>query len=446
MKNILFLFLIISNVAFGQTVNIKDFGAIANDTLDDTKAFNKAYQAVPNGGTITVPIGTFICNLASPSIYGSGSTSSCIPIDKWGVKKIKIVGETGAKITTNRTSGNIFYFFNQCMDCTVENIFFENTHPLTTAQTNAIYLTGLGSNNIRNFTIRDCRFEGFSTAILAQGVVSLKIINNIFEAPLGHDNAQDSEEPAVYVWFGDNSNGQCYDVNMNGNYASGFSGKNINSTATKRPTDGFVYGTVYGLNYQNNVTKNFGQEHILLSPNITYPNLNYSVLITNNQFNCAIPDSSKWKGLPLTSNYGVRADLNNVIVSDNNFYSFTQGVMIRPYDYPKAKGHSYTVSNNRFYSPRSYYYDVKNAINIQGATANQAYNIVVSNNVVDIDSISLKGNKSVIQVYDTEKLRIKNNDIFARNVIGNGFVLTGITIGRSTIDILNSGNTLSGLK
>ena len=395
-----------------MAIDVKSYGAKGDGIQDDTIYINSAITAaIVSKQDLFISEGTYLCNT-----FTSGSHE--LLLNQNGTKKIRIYGEANTKITTSQPSGSTFYVYYSTVDTTIENIFFENTHPITSAQTNAIVLAGLAQNAIKNFTIKNCRFEGFSTAISAQGVVGLNIINNQFASPLGHDNAQNNVQPAVFIWLADNANGQCFDVNISNNVANGYSGVDITKTTTRLPMDGFVYGTAYGIKINGNTTRNLGQEHISVAPQSTFPILNYPVLIEDNIIYQTIPT-----GCTLTSNYGIRADCNNVTIKDNNLYDYSLGILVYPYQYPTLKQHSYFISGNKFFSPRSSYYNVLEAIKIQGSTNNAACNIVVSDNFVDIDGVTMQSSRSAISIYNASKVNIKNNTVYAQNVVLNGFTL-----------------------
>ena len=306
-------------------------------------------------------------------------------------------------------------------------------------QTNAIQLLGTNKNAIKNFIIRNCRFEGFSSAIVTQGVQGLTIQNNIFESPKGHDNAQNGSQPAVFIWLADNSNGQCFDVKILNNSVNGYTGNDITQTTTRRSMDGFVYGSAYGIKIEGNITRNLCEEHLLFQPQTTHTNLNYPVLITGNQFYLSIPSESVKEGATLISNYGIRADCNNVNIYNNDFYDYSLGVLIWPFQYSNLSQHGYNISGNRFYSARTASYHVREAIKIQGSLKNPANNIVVSNNVIDIDGITMKSSRAVVAVYDCNQVSITNNNIFAQNIILNGYIFSGI-LSEACTDVKNENN------
>ncbi len=427
-------------------ISVKDYGAIGNGIIDDTLAINTALvAAITLKKDLFFPTGDYLCNTVTSYIY-SFSTNKQLRLESNNKIKMKIFGEKNSKITTTLTQYTLFYFYNNICDLVIENLFFENTHIITTNQTTGLSFAGSSLNKIKNLTIRNCRFEGFSTAILMQGVTGATIENNVFEAPLGHDNAQNSSQPAVYIWFADNNNGQCYDIKVLNNVANGYTGTDITTTTTLRPMDGFVFGIVYGFKYIGNTTKNFSEEHILLHPASTITSTAYTSLITNNQFYCSIPANSMKSEAPLIVNYAVRADGNNVNIVNNDFIDYTIGVLIYPFVYPTLKQHGYNVTNNRFYSPRSAVYDIHEAIKIQGSpdSGNEAYNVIVKDNYIDIDTISMKRNSRCISLYDCENSVVTNNNIFCNNVTLNGFTLYGILYS-TLINNVSSGNNMVGV-
>jgi len=434
------IILLQQSISFGTDVNAKSVGAKGDGVQDDTPYLNLALEnALSQGVNLFIPAGTYKCNQFTT---GSGS-AAIIQMDQQGIKTIKIYGESGTKITTEQDSGCILYIFYQNSNVILDNIFFENTHDTIQTQTNAIQLAGLNQNAIQNLTIQNCTFEGFSTAISAQGVKGLIIQNNLFQSPKGHDNAQNNTQPAVYIWLADNANGQCYNVTIQNNTANGFTGSNISNTITKRAMDGFVYGTGYGITIQGNTTQNLSEEHIAIQPQVTSPNTTDSVVITGNKFFEYIPlGSFRGDGTPLVSNYGVRADCNNVTITNNDFYSYTQGVLVYPFQYPNLKQYNYKIVKNRFYSPNSSIFDVSEAIKVQAPSANPASNITVSENFIDVELIQMKSSRSTISIYDCDKVNIIDNYIFGQKIDLNGFTISGI-LTQSCTNVVNVSNEIT---
>ncbi len=427
MKKLLFILLLVPSLLFA-TVDVKSFGAKGDGIQDDAPFINKAIaSALLTGDDVFISEGTYLCNLIAASSKGS------LVINQYGVKNIKIYGESGTIITTSLASGCILQVYNKAKDISIEGIFFQSTHAITQNQTNAIYLQGLSSNGIENFRVKNCRFEGFSTAISLSGVRGTLIESSVFESPLGHDNAQDNTAPAVFIWMADNANGQCYDVRIINNTANGFTGTDITSTTTKRPMDGFVYGSGYGILISGNITRNFCEEHIAISPSVTFPTLNYPVLITGNLFYQSLPiGCMRSVGVPIQSNYGIRTDISNVVINNNTFFDYTTGILILQSQYPTAKQFGYTIQNNTLISPKGTNYNMTYAILIRGTVGNPVTNTVITGNQITIEEIQLKRSVQAISLNDINKLVFTNNTIFTNNIDLNGFTIIPISVSRCT--------------
>jgi len=57
----------------GNAVDIRDYGAVANDGVDDTEKIQQAIKDTPQGGTLYIPAGTFLINPAfqGPNQWGA---------------------------------------------------------------------------------------------------------------------------------------------------------------------------------------------------------------------------------------------------------------------------------------------------------------------------------------------------------------------------------------
>lgn len=400
-------------------LNAKSVGAKGDGIQDDSPYLNAAIaKALLIGEDLFIPAGVYKCEQ-----FGS-PYNKILQMNQSGVKTIRIYGEEGTKLTTSQPIGCLFYIFDKNVDVVIEDIFFENTHGITMNQTNALQLLGTNDNSIHNFVIRRCRFEGFSTAISAQGVKGLKIYSNTFASPKGHDNAQNSSQPAVYIWLADNANGQCFDVEVADNDADGFTGTNISATTTKRPMDGFIIAIAYGLHIVNNRTKNLCEEHIVVQPKITFPNSTDSTLIEGNQLYQAIPLASMKNGAPLNANYGIRAECNNIKIDNNTFTDFSLGILMLPFELKGLKEHGITITSNKFFSARINFYHVREAIKIQGCSEFPATDILISGNAIQVSNILVKSSRSAIALYDCKNVVVQNNKITIQNISLNGFTYT----------------------
>jgi len=428
------VFFFICTICLG--LNVKTCGAKGDGIQDDSKYLNAAIEkALLLGEDLFIPSGTYKCEQ-----FSSGYTK-ILRMDQPGVKKIRIYGEAGTKITTSQALGCILYIYDKNENVTIEHIFFENTHGITMTQTNAIQLLGTNQNAIHNFTIQHCRFEGFSTAISGQGVKGLIIQNNIFASPRGHDNAQDNSQPAAYIWLADNFNGQCFDVKILNNEVSGFTGADITKTKTLRPMDGFVIAIAYGILIKGNIMRNFSEEHIVLQPKITFVHSTDSAWITGNHFYQAIPSGSMKNGSLLDANYGIRAECNNLMITDNSFHDYSLGILMRPFEFPKLTDHTITITGNKFSSAGNKVYHVREAIKIQGCVAYPATDILISNNIITIGGIQVKSNRSVIALYDCKNVNIQNNTITGQNIDLNGYTFSGLLTERC-INLVSEKNNI----
>ena len=417
-------------------VNAKTYGAKGDGIQDDSPYINAAIaKAISLGQDLFIPTGNYKCIQFSTG-------SKILRLDQSGIKKILIYGEAGTKITTPQSSGSILYIAYASTNIVIANIFFENTHAPTMNQTNAIQLCGTGLNSIQNLTIQNCRFEGFSTAIGAQGVKGLTIQNCTFGSPNGHDNAQINTQPAVFIWLNDNVNGQCYNVKILNNVANGFTGSDITKLLTKRPMDGFVFGIAYGILIKGNITNYLSEEHIGLQTHVTYPESKDSVLITGNQFYQSLPSGSMKNSALLTSNYGIRTDCNNVTITNNDFRDYTSGILVFPFQFTAISLHSFNISGNRFYSPNDKIYYVKEAIKFQADPEFPVSDIVISSNNFTIGNIQLKSDRSVISVYDCINVTIEKNNILGQVIDPNGYSLAGI-LTQNSESVLNINNQIN---
>ncbi|HWZ22313.1 MAG TPA: hypothetical protein VNW06_06635 [Cytophagaceae bacterium] len=415
---------------------MKSCGAKGDGIQDDSQYLNITIaKALAQSEDLYIPSGTYKCD------QFNSKYNKILRMDQPGVKKIRIYGETGTKITTSQPLGCILYIYDKNIDVIIENIFFENTHGITQNQTNAIQLLGTNQNAIQDFTIQNCRFEGFSTAISAQGVKGFIVQNNVFASPKGHDNAQDNSQPAVYIWLADNANGQCFNVKILNNEANGYTGNDITKTTTKRPMDGLIIAIAYGIQIKGNTTRNFSEEHMVLQPKITFVNSKDSALITENQFYESIPSGAMKKSAPLDANYGLRVECNNLIILNNNFFDYTLGILMRPFEFPNLNQHTIIISGNKFYSPNSKRYHVREAIKIQGNSEHMASDIVISNNIMTFAGIQIKSNRSAISLYDCKNVLLENNNITGTNIDYNGYSFSGI-LTKDCINLVNQNNKI----
>lgn len=417
---------------FNGSLNAQWFGAIGNNSFDNSIVFNKLFAASKTlGKDIYIPSGIFkiistinwdLTQLNGISLYGEGTTTQLVTSS----------ANTMLFISSNFVSNNI----------SIHNIFFNNLHSIVTTPSSAFFIQGGPGEWFKNVNIYDCRFEGFSSAIGFQGVIGVNIIHNTFAAPLGHDNAQNNDDPANFIVFSDNSNGYVQDVVVSHNWASGYTGSDITTTTTKRPMDNFVYGTAYGYNMFDNTTINFCQEHYAIAVPITFPYLNRIVKIHDNYLDCSIPIGSSLHSSALLSNYGIRCDQSNVHITNNDFYNFTIGILVYPFQsVPTMRQHSIDIVGNHLYAPRdATNYTVTIGIMIQGSKS--VYNCNVSDNYIDLDSTKTNGFNGIL-LNKVDSSSVLNNNIRVGKITNTGSSFGIVYTSDTTITDAN--NTVIGL-
>ena len=332
----------------------------------------------------------------------------------------------------------MFFFLGAYVHCIIDNIFFQNTHPLPSGnpspigQTNALYLFGTGSVANKGFTVRGCHFEGFSTAITLNGTEDTRIEQCSFSAPYGRDNAQGTnQQPAVYIWMVSNSNGEVINPGIIDCYANGYSGTSpiATGTASKMPMDGFIYGTPEGGLFSGNVLKNMGQELIFVSPYTDSPSTR-PVMISNNIVDCAIPAGSvsiSNPSVPATANYGIRSEAKNSVITGNTITNVTQGILQYAYTLYNYQFKRWQIQDNVIQFTTNSAMAPQYGIYVQGynsstTTRVQYPNIV--NNTLIADSLTLNGSDlNVLNVNDADSALVTGNTLILGKVTRAGHVI-----------------------
>ena len=423
-------------------MSVKWFGAKGDSVTDDQPSISHALQAALNvGADLFLPASIYKLNsYASP---GSLQIFSPFPAGSSSPYRIRIYGEQQTILRTAlyppKGSSNTYFFFNGAyIHCTIENIFFQNTHPLPAAppdsvspigQTNAIYLFGGSAVNNKGFTIRGCNFEGFSTAITLNGTQDTHIERCSFNAPYGRDNAQGTnQQPAVYIWAISNLNGEVINpsiVNCNANGYSG-TGPIATSTASMMPMDGFIYGSPEGGLFMGNIVKNMGQELIYVTPYLDSPSTR-PVVISNNLLDCSIPAGSIAIGSssPATANYGIRSEAKNSVIIGNTLTNVTQGIWQYAWTTWNYYFHRWQIQDNIVQFTTNAAMTPKNAIYVQGfsSTVRAQYPNIVNNTIL-ADSLTLNGNDvTVLNVNDADSAMVTGNTLILGKVNRAGHVV-----------------------
>jgi hypothetical protein len=396
------------------TLNVRNYGAKGDGVTDDTQAVNLALKAAHDQqANLYFPSGTYLCNTADGS-------NNILTFDAGSTKSLTIYGQDSTTIirTTLNKASVLFYLWASasCSNLVIRSFNFQNTHGLITSPTNGLFITGTTAQYFSNLQISNCYFQGFSLALCGQGIDGWNITQNFFGSPQGHDNAGNNSNPAVYLWCFDNGNGRCGNVSITNNTADGYTGTvPMSALVTHRPMDGFVYGTGYGFTITGNTTRHFSEEHILLQPRVSYPNDSSISLISNNYLDCSLVSGiANSDGSPHLTNYGIRCDISNAVITNNTLVNYTYGIMLRGIEYPTTKLHSYVITGNQLHAATdTINYDVTAGIMIE-SNANPVTGIRMTDNDIYTNLPDLPKSSRSIRVEKTQSVLhslITNNTV-----------------------------------
>ncbi|HMH21138.1 MAG TPA: hypothetical protein VK563_05155 [Puia sp.] len=417
-------------------ISVKWFGAKGDGATDDQASISHALLAALHFHCdLFLPGSTYnLTSYANPTMHYIFSPPVGTPGSAY---RIRIFGEKKTVLTTALSpaagASSIMFIFSTAWEhCMIDHIFFQNTHPLpadssSIGQTDAILMLGSVGNNNVDFTIQNCVFEGFSTAITLNGTVDTRIVKCAFNAPKGRDNAQGTNPmPAVYIWAISNSGGLVINPSILDCYANGFSGTNISTTITRAPMDGFVYGSPMGGLIANNIVKNCGEELIEISPDLPAPD-NRPVVISDNLLDCSLPAGTAQVGhptIPSTGNYGIRCEAFGSVISGNTLYNATRGILqyaVNADDYQfrrwQVQDNVIQVSTNTAMKPEY-------GIFMQGffnSSARRLQNPNILNNTIFADGVSLGQNFDAILMASADSAFITGNTFTVSNLTRNGF-------------------------
>ncbi|TMV51587.1 hypothetical protein FE783_07385 [Paenibacillus mesophilus] len=162
----------VMTLSSGADVNIADYGAVGDGITDDAGAIQAAFDAVPAGGVVFVPSGTYLCGIAP------GNANECLKITK---NSVRIFGHGIIKRAPNAPK---YVLRISASDVTIDGLTFDGN-------SGAAGITdGLAAGaTIRSFaqtggTVMNCRFlRSPSQHIdLGQGSNRWKIEGNYFES------------------------------------------------------------------------------------------------------------------------------------------------------------------------------------------------------------------------------------------------------------------------
>jgi hypothetical protein len=117
-------------------VDVSSYGAKGDGATDDTRAIQRAIDARPGGGTVTIPAGTYI--ISSPLRLGSN---------------VSLVGSGESVISMTARSASTFMLLGiDVSDVEVSGLSFRTPSPSAT-------VSGIGLEQAQRVTIKQCEFE-----------------------------------------------------------------------------------------------------------------------------------------------------------------------------------------------------------------------------------------------------------------------------------------------
>jgi hypothetical protein len=207
----------------GDTVSVKDFGAVGDGSTNDYTAFSNALAALSTGARLLVPRGNYA--LASASL----ATPLAIPAG------VVIEGDNAVITVTGSSTTNGIFKATNVSNVGVRGIrFIGNCQGNAYTNGNAITFlhSSAASADMTDLFVEDCYFENFKTTFwvefLAQNATyamrRYRAVNNTFKSSTGN-----SIDPTSISWnatficvFADASvSGKIYDGLISGNIGEG---------------------------------------------------------------------------------------------------------------------------------------------------------------------------------------------------------------------------------
>lgn len=152
---------IINKIGDENVVNVTDFGAVADDDIDDTQYINNAINSLSNGGVVFIPSGTFIINVSecvnlidNVTLIGNGKTTiikladnqnelnNMIKVEsKKNVNIYNFVVDGNRENQDNEITTQYGIFVSGSKNCNVANVYVKNTNGVGIHLYNSDYCT-----------------------------------------------------------------------------------------------------------------------------------------------------------------------------------------------------------------------------------------------------------------------------------------------------------------
>jgi parallel beta-helix repeat protein len=187
-----------------STVAVTEFGAVGDDATDNRVAFNTAILAVNSagGGTVTVPVGTYLFTTADATDTNMTVTALC------GTSNMRLTGEGDKSILKTTQNKSIIGFGAATCTTTATNLEIDHLHflgdqpgtvsPPAKLQQGAIEMNlGTSYDTLTGLRVHDNLFEAVAQALFV-GPGSTKVdflFNRILDTPTGFQTTQAGTRP-----------------------------------------------------------------------------------------------------------------------------------------------------------------------------------------------------------------------------------------------------------
>jgi hypothetical protein len=152
-------------MVFGETINVKDFGATGDGSTDDTSAFQSALTALTNGGVLIVPIGRYklsdtLTLKTGMSIVGEGDADRTFGTPNTNAVSSYIFQPVASK--------SVFKIAGNTRQVKIQNLSFGTK--LTPDSGSPVLSTGIDMadtypNSSTDIKVSGCQFYNFGTAV-----------------------------------------------------------------------------------------------------------------------------------------------------------------------------------------------------------------------------------------------------------------------------------------
>ncbi len=415
-------------------VNVINFTGVPDGVHDNSTGLqNAANYAAAHNKNLLVPAYIFIDSVQI-NMPTTGSLTTGWRFMPGGI--IEYSMKTGRAINYQNAAFH---------DILIENPQMQSIADTTSLGNTAIYFSSTTQNTI----IKRVRILGgllsVGQAVLGKGLQDFEMSGVFVRSPLGHDNGPNNSNPAVQVRPIDDSVG---DENKRWNihdcFFDGYSGSaSVTTLKTLGPMDGAFYGHVSGLMLHDNYFNRFGQEPIVYQPDITLTDTLPSS-INNNHVYCYIPPGSKTpSGVKIQANVGIRAEGQNLIISDNEIWGATNGISVNASATWNYTFRNLVIKHNTVHMTTDTALIPGNGVDFRGYNGTTRWKQAdISDNTIIFDSTTLKQTATGVYMIYVDSAKISGNHVVATRLTKGSFKTVGIYMNQATGILVNNNTTI----